>query len=77
MSRIHREIVRRARRHVPGAEFVIVRERKHVVVQVTWQGRSVNVVYAKTPKNSDHCVWNTVTEICKAFGVSQLNLPQP
>lgn len=69
MQDIHRRVIKTLKKHAPGMEATLVRELKHVILDFSYQGKTVRATLSKSPKNPDHAVWNSCAEICKEFGI--------
>lgn len=62
-----REILKGIKAELPGVEIVKARSRVHAVYELRYQGRVRHLAVAVSPKNTGHCVVNTVNEAKKLF----------
>lgn len=69
MQDIHRRVIKMLEAKLPGIKSELVRETRHVIVDFTYDGRKFRATMAKSPRDTDHAVWNTCKQIRVGLGV--------
>lgn len=73
MEDLHRRVIKAMQHHAPGIHAVLIREKRHVVLDFTYQGRTARSVISKSPKNLDFALRNACTCICRDLNLPKIN----
>ena len=71
MEDLHRRVIHTLKHHAPGMEAVLVREKKHVILDFIYQGVTHRQAISKTPRDEDQQYRCAVVNVCKAFNLTK------
>ena len=73
MEDLHRRVIKAMQHHAPGIRAVLVREKRHVVLDFTFQERTVRAVISKSPKDCEFAYRNACICICRDLHLPKIN----
>jgi hypothetical protein len=71
MEDLHRRVIHTLKTHAPGMQAELVREKKHVILDFTYQGVTHRQAISKTPRDEDVQHRSAVASVCKAFNLTK------